>query len=105
MYKIGVLGDKESIIGYKAVGLLTCFCDTREEAAAGLRRLLQDGCVIVYVVEHTAQLIEEEIKQYEDVKLPAIILVPGNRGSLGIGRRNLNRSVEKAVGSNILAEN
>ncbi len=33
---------------------------------------------------------------------PAIILIPGNKGSMGIGLADINKSVEKAVGANIL---
>ena len=32
MYKIGVIGDRESILGFKAVGLTVFPCDEAEEA-------------------------------------------------------------------------
>ena len=36
MYKIGVIGDRESILGFKAVGLTVFPCDNRDEAANAL---------------------------------------------------------------------
>lgn len=101
MQRIGVLGDQESVIGYRAVGLKVFACDTREDAVKGLKSLAAE-CAVIYVVEDTAAAIAEEIAVYEKEKLPAVILIPGNRGSLGIGKSMLNRSVEQAVGSNIL---
>ena len=32
MYKIGVIGDRESVLGFKAVGLTVFSCDSQEEA-------------------------------------------------------------------------
>lgn len=32
MYKIGVIGDRESILGFKAVGLDVFPCDAADEA-------------------------------------------------------------------------
>ena len=32
MYKIGVIGDRESILGFRAVGLTVFPCDEAEEA-------------------------------------------------------------------------
>ena len=36
MYKIGVIGDKQSVQGFKAVGLDVFDCNTREDAEARL---------------------------------------------------------------------
>lgn len=33
---------------------------------------------------------------------PAIILIPSNKEDLGLGMADINKSVEKAVGANIL---
>lgn len=37
MYKIGVIGDRESVLGFKAVGLTVFSCDSQEEADAAFR--------------------------------------------------------------------
>ena len=99
--KIGVLGDNENIMGYRALGFEVVNCDTREEASAGLKKLAQ-SCAIIFVIEDTAQYIQEEINEYIECETPAVILIPGSRGSLGIGMKALNLQVEKAIGSNIL---
>ena len=39
---------------------------------------------------------------YKDELRPAIILIPGREGSLGIGRDNIQRAIERAVGADIL---
>ncbi|MBQ5761843.1 MAG: V-type ATP synthase subunit F [Clostridia bacterium] len=99
--KIGVLGDNENVMGYKTLGFEVACCDTKEAAVCGLRKLARE-CAVIFVIEDTAKDIQEEIYEYQEEKTPAIILIPGSGGSLGIGMKALNLQVEKAVGSNIL---
>ena len=42
MYKIGVIGDRESILGFKAVGLTVFPCDEAEEAKKILKEFKPD---------------------------------------------------------------
>ena len=102
MFKIAVIGDRDSALGFKALGLETVFADTGEEAGAAIRRLAAEDCAVIYLTEQLAQEIPTEIACYANALHPAIILIPGKTGSLGIGIENVNKAVEKAVGSNIL---
>ena len=49
-----------------------------------------------------AQDMLPEIKKYDEQLTPAIILIPGRDGPIGLGQSALTQAVEKAVGSNIL---
>ena len=102
MYKIAVIGDRDSALGFKALGLETAFAENGEEAKAAIHRLAAEDCAVIYLTEQLAQEIPEEIDRYTNSLRPAIILIPGKTGSLGIGIENINKAVEKAVGSNIL---
>ena len=42
------------------------------------------------------------LDRYKDEIQPAIILIPGREGSLGIGRANIQSAIERAVGADIL---
>ena len=42
-----------------------------------------------------------EIDRYKDAVTPAVILIPGKTGSLGLGAAALQRAVERAVGADI----
>ena len=42
MYKIGVIGDRESILGFKAVGLTVFPCDEAEEAKKILKQIKEE---------------------------------------------------------------
>ena len=103
MYKIAVLGDRESVMGFKALGLSVFPAETVEEAQHTLHTLAKDGeYAIIYLTEQFAARMSEEIAKYKEQVTPAIILIPGKDGSLGIGMQNITDAVERAVGADIL---
>ncbi|MCD7757423.1 MAG: V-type ATP synthase subunit F [Clostridiales bacterium] len=103
MYKIAVLGDRESVLGFKALGLDVHPAETVAEAKKILHQLARDGeTAIIYLTEQYAAEMPDEIARYKDEVTPAIILIPGKAGSLGIGMQNITDSVERAVGADIL---
>lgn len=102
MYKIGVLGDKDSILGFKAIGMSVFSVTSPQEAGEILERMVDDNYAVIYITEQVAKDIMDRIEKHKDRKLPAIILIPGNQGSLGIGMQGIKKSVERAVGADIL---
>ena len=101
-YKIAVMGERESVLGFAALGIEVCPVSSAEEGKAELRRMAKDNYAIVYMTEQLAALLEAEIARYQDALTPAIILIPGREGSLGLAQAALRASVERAVGSDIL---
>lgn len=102
MYKIGVIGEKDAVMGFIALGFSVFPVENREQAAAVLSDLAEDRYAVIYITEQTAANIENEINQYRERRFPAIIPIPGIQGSLGIGMNGVKRCVEKAVGADIL---
>lgn len=104
MLKIAVVGGAETVMGFKALGLEACPVANAEEARETLRRLTKDSedYAIIYVEENLAQELQHEINKFKDVPKPAIILIPGMEGPLGLGQTALKAAVERAVGSDIL---
>lgn len=103
MAKIAVIGDYDSILGFKAAGLDVYPADTAEKVCETIRSLAVSGDVaIIFITEQAALKAKEEIARYNDKPLPAIILIPGREGSLGIGKSNLKDSIERAVGADII---
>ena len=102
MYKIAVLGDKDSVLGFRALGLDVFSADSAEQARPILHRLAKEGYAIIYLTEQLASGLTAEMARYKDELTPAIILIPGKEGSLGIGMENIKTAVERAVGADIL---
>ena len=107
MYKIAVWGDRDSVLGFKALGLDTFFAGDADQARHTLQQLARPAAggaeeyAIIYITEQLASLLQEEIARYKTSVTPAIILIPGKGGSLGLGAQALQSAVERAVGADI----
>lgn len=106
MYKIAVMGSPDTVMGFKALGLDAVPVRTGEEAREKFRALTRSGSkeeyAIIYVEERLAETLSEDIAKFKDSPSPAVILIPGKDGSLGMGLSALQSAVERAVGANIL---
>jgi len=102
MYKIGVMGDRGSVLCFKAVGLDVFPTGSVAEAKTTLQRIIKEKYAIIYITEKLCKDMVEEIEKYKDIRVPAIIPIPGMDGSHGMGLANLKNSVERAVGADIL---
>ena len=101
MYKAAVVGDRESIYGFAALGLTVAEADMRN-AGEIIEQFAKKGYAVIYVTENMAQAVQPQIEKYREMSIPAIILIPGVKGNTGEGVKDVHRSVEKAVGSDIL---
>jgi V/A-type H+-transporting ATPase subunit F len=102
MYKIGVVGDKDSVLAFKAIGIDVYPVIEAEEAKKTIDKMAMNNYAVIFVTEQIAKNIDETIERYNRQTVPAIILIPSNQGSLNIGMQRINDNVEKAVGVNIL---
>ncbi len=100
--KIGVVGDKDSVLAFKAIGVDVYSVIEADEARNTIDKLAANNYGIIFVTEQIAEKVEETIARYDREVLPAIILIPSNQGTLNIGMRRISDNVEKAVGMNIL---
>ena len=89
MYKIAVMGDYDSIYGFATLGLSICPVKDRDEAKTKLRQLAEGNYGIIYITEAVAAQIPSEIN-------------PGVSGNTGAGVEGVKKTVEQAVGSDIL---
>jgi len=102
MYKIGVIGDKDSILGFKALGISVFPTTDTKQASQTLIELAKEKYAIIFITEQLAKDIKDYIDVYKQLLTPAIILIPNNQGTLGIGMNAVRESVEKAIGADIL---
>lgn len=99
---IAVIGEKESVLGFKAVGFSVYETTTPAEAEAAVDRLAKAQVGIIFITEEALAPIAHVMDRYKDAQLPAIIPIPGRAGSLGLGIKSVKKSVERAVGADIL---
>ena len=89
-------------MGFRALGLDTYPVTSVDEAREKVRELAKTNCAMIYLTEQLAKDMDDVLARYKDELRPAIILIPGREGSLGIGKNNIQRAIERAVGADIL---
>lgn len=102
MYRAAVIGDRDSIYGFAALGLDVFPVADTEEGSKTLRRLADGEYAVIYITESLAAGLTHELDHYRLQPLPAIIPIPGVTGNNGMGIRMVRHSVEQAVGSDII---
>ncbi len=102
MYKVAVIGDRDSIYGFAALGLNVFFADNPQQGAELFKKITNEDYAVIYITEQLASHLSEEIEKFSYKPTPAIILIPGVKGNTGEGIRAVKKSVEKAVGSDIV---
>lgn len=102
MYKVAVIGDRDSIYGFAALGLDTFPVSEPVEAAKKFREIANGQYAVIYITEALASTLANEVDHFRFSRLPAIIPIPGVSGNTGMGLKNVKRSVEQAVGSDII---
>ncbi len=103
MYKIAIIGDRDTVLGFMALGFSVHEAVDAEMAAKCLQTLVKSGeYAVIFLTENLAMQMEEELGQYKDMPLPAVISIPGHSGSTGYGMNLIRNAVERAVGADIL---
>ena len=102
MKKIGIIGDKDSVLCFKAAGFVTYITEDEKEAENILKKAVNDGFAVMFITEQLMSKIPETIEKFKEDPALAIIPLPGKTGSLGLGMAAIKSSVEKAVGADIL---
>lgn len=103
MYKIAVIGDIDSILSFKAAGFEVFETANTSRTRELLKMLAESEYAVIFITEQAASEVLDSIDEFKDKRLPSIVLIPGNRGSMGLGRKQMEKDVERAVGANILA--
>ena len=86
MYKIAAIGDRDSVSGFKSIGLETYFVSGEKETAETLKKLVEtEEYAAIYITEESAALVADGIDSYKERVTPAIILIPGVKGNTGEG--------------------
>jgi vacuolar-type H+-ATPase subunit F/Vma7 len=112
MYKIAIIGPKDIISGFKALGVIPFDAEGGERALEILKEMKKDideggddvqKFATVIIIESIAQEISaDEMDKITKGALPAIVALPGLEGSHGAGVAKLKRLAERAIGSDVL---
>ena len=102
MHRIAVVGEKDSIYGFAALGLEVFSVKDTQEAKVVVKRLINDNVAVIYLTESIIADIYDDLLRIAGDKLVSIIPIPSLLSDTKIGMESLRKSVVKAVGTDIL---
>jgi V/A-type H+-transporting ATPase subunit F len=101
--RVAVLGDKDSVLAFSAVGLEVFGASTAEAAKDILRSLTKGGYAVIFITEDIASELSATLEMLKERTFPAIIPIPSsNQKGKGYGIKSIRKDVEKAIGADIL---
>ncbi len=102
MSKVGIIGDKDTVMGFLALGIDIFPAYSAEEIKKTIHKLAEKEYAIIYITEEASLKAKENLAKYKDMELPAIIVIPGIGGSMGLGMNEVRESAKRAIGADIL---
>jgi V/A-type H+-transporting ATPase subunit F len=103
MANIAVVGDRDSIWGFRVLGVEVHPVNNSEEALETLRALCTPEYGAIFITENYARQLGEAIEELEAFipLYPSIVIIPSHHGSQGLGMQKVKTVVEKALGQAI----
>ena len=66
MYKIGVIGDGDSVIGFMSVGFSVFPAENAADAAKIFKKIAREDFAVIYITEELFSAISEETEKYKE---------------------------------------
>lgn len=102
MSEIAMIGDRDSILGFKALGVAIFPVNTIDESIEALQEVIRQEFKVAFITEQVAPSPEEIARIVGDRTFPVVTMVPSNRGSTGLAMQRLQMLVRRAAGADIL---
>src|SRR5690625_825759 len=99
--KIAVIGDRDSVLGFKALGIEVYTPEKEIDIRKTIHRLAANNYGVLFITEELANKSKDTIARFDEQFIPAIIPIPSNQGTLNIGMDRSDENVEKAIGVNL----
>lgn len=101
--KIAVIGDADSVLGFRGLGITVYVTDDPTAALKKLDELRRAGCHLIFVTENLAAQNPAILDKYKSVFETAVILIPSARGGENFALDRLRETVKSAIGMDVLS--
>ncbi|MBZ1356265.1 MAG: hypothetical protein KY054_00640 [Candidatus Nealsonbacteria bacterium] len=103
--KIAIIGNPETIKGFKSLGIDLLGVRNKEEAEKSFLSVYSsDEYALLLLTEDWFTELRDQIKEFEEKPLPALMMIPGIGSKKSIAEQELRQMIERAVGSDIFSE-
>ena len=98
---IGIIGKKETVIGFRALGVKTYFVKNKEEAEEKIGEISKDDLAMLFIPESLAREIYPQIQKLNAQTFPAVTIIPDPSGASGFASKIIRDAMLRAVGTDV----
>lgn len=102
LVKVAVIGDIDSVLGFRGLGMNVIVTNNPVEAFSKLEELAKQNYGVIFITEDLAEKNKNIIDNYLEKVQPAVILIPSSRSDTDFAMKSLQELVKKAVGIDFL---
>lgn len=102
MSEIAMVGDRDSILGFKSLGVEIFPVNNVEECLSALKEIIKKDYKVAFVTEQIAPEPKKIADLLQGRTFPVITMIPSNRGSTGLAMKRLQDLVRRAAGADVL---
>lgn len=100
---IAVVGDSETILGFRLAGIQKTFESNSDADAVLQQALIGQGVGILVVSQDVMEQASAKMrKAAEDSTKPVVVVIPGKKTQVAQGSANLAQLVKRAIGVDIM---
>ncbi len=105
MFKIGVIGEKDVIMGFKGMGLDTYPVSTVTEGLTTLEKVCLDkNTSLILITETMVQNSLQQLTELRERTDKNILIIPTHKKSSYLSLKEIKASIEKAVGIDLISK-
>jgi V/A-type H+/Na+-transporting ATPase subunit F len=101
-HRLGIIGSKSIIQSFKLFGIEIFPIDSEEEGRAAIKKIMQEEFAVIFITEDWMEKLDEDLTKLKQKTIPAVISLPTHLSDSNYGIKELKKTVERAVGSDIL---
>jgi V/A-type H+-transporting ATPase subunit F len=98
------LGDADSVLGFRALGVETYTPQDRDGARKTFQRLVKEKVSVIMITEEMLEQLQDLVSDTLDLPVPAVVVLPGVSGSRRRGEDAIRALIIKAVGVDLMSE-
>ncbi len=102
--RIAFMGDADSVLGFKALGVETVVPRNADEAREQFARLVKEKTAIIMITEDMIDHLQDQIDETVHMAIPSVVVLPGIKGTQKRGEDTIRELIIRAVGVDLMSE-
>jgi V/A-type H+/Na+-transporting ATPase subunit F len=102
--KVAFIGDADSVLGFRALGVETVVPDDGDDARSQFERLVKEKTSVIMITEDLMEELQEHIDGTVHMAIPSVVVLPGIKGTQKKGEHTIRELIIRAVGVDLMSE-